>query len=145
MKKIREFAVTIFLGVTVPGLSPACSVDIAYTHFGIYQPFDSAPLDTTGVIAITCPVATNYIIRLDAGSSPTGYYPRKLVSTGASSLDYNLYIDISRSRIWGDGLDGTYAQAGFGTGNLAIYGRIPGSQNVKDGVYIDTIGVLVEY
>ena len=65
------------------------------------------------------------------------------MAKGPATLAYNLYVDASHTRVWGDGTGNTQTQTGMG--NLVIYGRIPGQQNVPAGLYTDRVMVIVEW
>lgn len=144
MKKISRFAGIVLLGIS--GAAAAeCSINVTGASFGLYLPFD-APTDSSGDITINCTSDITYNIKLDAGNAAS-FFPRQLKS-GAATLEYNLYRDVSYNEVWGDGMGGTYTRTGSGTGSaetLRIYGRIPTNQNVAEGIYTDTVGVLVEY
>ncbi|MBB3047521.1 spore coat protein U-like protein [Litorivivens lipolytica] len=72
------------------------------------------------------------------------------MSSGANSLNYNLYTDPTYLTVWGDGNGGTATVPGaIGVLLLPIdhvvYGRIPAGQNSAAGNYSDTISVTVTY
>jgi len=71
-------------------------------------------------------------------------------------LGYNLFVDLARSRLWGDGTGGTSLASGaftVGPGakngikelRHAIYGRIPALQDAPPGAYADTIVVTLTF
>ena len=67
-------------------------------------------------------------------------------------LNYNLYADLTRLLVWGDGSAGTvkvsntYLITLLGvTANHSVYGRIASRQNVAVGAYTDTITATVDY
>jgi spore coat protein U-like protein len=69
---------------------------------------------------------------------------------GTDRLFYNLYRDAARTTIWGDGTNGTQSYFIGNPANnqdisVAIFGRIPASQNVKVGAYTDTITVTLSF
>ncbi|HEY0721014.1 MAG TPA: spore coat U domain-containing protein [Gammaproteobacteria bacterium] len=145
MNKISRLAGIVLLGCS--GAAAAeCSINVTGTNFGLYQPFDYAPTDSSGDITINCSPDITYNIKLDTGNA-VSFIPRQLKS-GTATLEYNLYRDVSYNEVWGDGMGGTYTRSGPGTGSneiLKIFGRIPTGQNVAEGIYTDTVGVLVEY
>lgn len=125
-----------------------CSATTLGVAFGGYDPFSGASVDSTGTVTVTCLVINSYSVALSRGSSGS-YSPRTLVS-GGNALDYNLFLNSSRSTIWGDGTGGTGVISGsigllLLPNNHTIYGRIPGGQNPAAGSYADTITVTVTY
>jgi len=131
----------------------ACTVAANPTSFGVYDSAAALPLDATGNVAVTCSGLVglySYTIQLDAGSSGS-YLSRQMFSVG-NTLNYNLYSDVTRLIVWGDGTGGTATVSGIinvilfpVTNNHAVYGRIPTLQNVPAGSYVDTITVTVNY
>jgi spore coat protein U-like protein len=71
------------------------------------------------------------------------------MQSGGSTLDYNLYLDASRSSVWGDGTGGTttyQATALIETNTtVTIFGRIFGAQNAAVGTYSDSLVVTISY
>jgi spore coat protein U-like protein len=66
-----------------------------------------------------------------------------LSAQGTATLAYNLYVDATYTRVWGDGTGNTQTQTGIG--NLVIYGRILGQQPVPIGLYTDRVTIIVEW
>lgn len=113
--------------------------------FGTYDPFSLTPLDAAGSISYLCLPATSAVVTLSRGSAPT-FVPRQM-RQGAEVLQYNLYLDASRTMIWGDGTGGTSSQ---GSGfvlyeRLSVYGRIFPRQNAAAGSYSDNVMVTVDF
>ncbi|MCX7982833.1 MAG: spore coat U domain-containing protein [Syntrophales bacterium] len=127
----------------------ACTVSTTGIAFGNYSPIDITPVDSQGIITITC--NTNERTTTAIGPSPNsgGFNPRKMKQTGGSELlNYNLYTDASRSTIWGDGTGGTRTvtqRVNRTTVNLTVYGRIPAGQDVSVGQYSDILVITVNY
>jgi len=126
-----------------------CTVTGTAINFGSYDTFAASPLDADGDIGITCKESIAYTIRLDPGQKlDGGFNPRKMRSSNGYILNYNLYIDTARTKIWGNGTGSTITQSGVGTGKrelFTVYGRIPGRQNVAVGAYSDRISITVEW
>jgi spore coat protein U-like protein len=130
--------------------SAACTVSVtAGVAFGGYDVFGTSPVDSAGQVRWTCDFLTFPAVRitLSRGGNTT-FLPRRM-SSGANRLDYNLYLDAARTRVWGDGSPGTelYSQQfwGFGTITVSIYGRIPAAQNAAVGAYTDNVMVVINY
>ena len=68
------------------------------------------------------------------------------MASGGIDSDYNLYVDPTYTRIWGDGATNTIIQnASPGTNTITIYGQITGGQRVPVGMYQDLIVISVEW
>jgi len=124
--------------------------------FGNYNPFNSSPVDTTGVLNVSCTsliigALVNYTVSLDSGSY--GSFATRKMGNGAYRLDYNIYTDATYTTIWGDGTSGTSTNSGSCTivlggncnQNFTAYASVPARQNAAVGNYSDTITVTVNY
>jgi len=119
---------------------------------GDFNPLANANSDSTGSVSITCTgsATATYTIAVSAGTGT--YLNRKLIS-GSQLLSYNVYIDNTRTTIWGDGSSGTSlisgnitATSGGTTHSSTVYGRIPsGQQTASVGLYSDILTVTVTY
>lgn len=144
--------------------APACTVSATPVSFGAYDHLNLLPNDSSGTLTVECQevgmltldTLVNYTIELDTGGAAS-YLPRAMTNAG-DTLDYNLYTDISRSAIWGDGTGGTFTVMNSllvpgcvlmvcptVSQNETVYGRIPASQIIPGGSYTDTITVTVDY
>ena len=113
---------------------------------GGYDAIGSAPLHGNGQVTVTC--SQPAIVRLGPGQHSDGTFsPRKMrMVSGGVTLDYNLYVDPTYTRIWGDGSTSTFIlNASPGTNTLTIYGQITGGQRVPTGMYQDLIVISVEW
>ena len=75
-------------------------------------------------------------------SEGSGTHAQRVMSSGAHTLNYNLYTEADRGIVWGDTTSGTARVSGTGVGvsvNHAVYGRIPALQNVHAGSYSDIV------
>jgi spore coat protein U-like protein len=147
------------LGALMPAASQAalesCSVSATSVAFGAYDPLNASPAISAGTVSVTCTVSLIALlwtvdIKLSAGGS--GSFATRRMTSGASQLDYNLYLNSARTTIWGDGTGGSsYASpltplaVGTTTQNFPVYGRIPAGQDRSAGAYTDTIVVTIEY
>lgn len=134
-----------------------CSASAQAASFGTYDPNASGSDDTAGQVTVSCSTLSAgkqtvaYQINLSAGGG--GNLANRRMSSGVNKLSYNLYIDNARQRIWGDGTgsssvvsdSGSIALLGGLTRNYPVYARIPAKQNVRAGIYVDTITVSVIY
>ncbi|HXS20313.1 MAG TPA: spore coat protein U domain-containing protein, partial [Steroidobacteraceae bacterium] len=84
-----------------------------------------------------------YTVSMSAGS---GTLTSRVMKSGGSQLDYNLYTNSTHTTIWGDGTSGTVKVSATSLGaTYTVYGLIPALQNVPVGSYSDTVTVTVTY
>jgi spore coat protein U domain-containing protein, fimbrial subunit CupE1/2/3/6 len=129
----------------------ACTVSVSSgVTFGAYNVFDSAPLDSTGQISYRCTPRGSHPavqITITRGSSPT--WTSRQLTKGSDILQYNIFRDMARTQVWGDGTSGTSAYVGTypGSGQVSIslYGRIPPLQDAAVGTYGDTVTVVINF
>lgn len=162
----RRLAALLVLAATLPAgagstsdtfqvtatVSSACTVSGTVLDFGsgINPLTASVPVDASSTLTVRCTNTTPYAVALDAGlyaASATTFSDRKMAS-GANRLAYQLYLDASRSTVWGDGSSSTQTHGGTGTGSnqsVTIYGRVAALTGVVPGSYADTVTVTVSY
>lgn len=139
---------TAALLIAVSAAEAACTITTTAVSFGSYNVFAGSADDGTGQITYRCtgPRPPLVTIHLDKGGSPS-FTPRQM-RKGSEALNYNLYLDSTRSTIWGDGTGGTqvYSQANPPNGRnilLSVFGRIPASQDVSAGTYSATVTATI--
>jgi spore coat protein U-like protein len=137
-----------------------CTVSAVGVNFGIYDPSITTPDDSVGEITVTCThlsgpsINVRYTVTLSTGGSGS-FSPRQLRS-GPGTLGYNLWSDLARASVWGNGSAGTVIvtgalRVGPGAGNRVrsalhpIYGRIPALQDAQEGDYVDSIVATLTY
>lgn len=132
-------------------VSTACNVSGSTLSFGTaINPIGTVPVDATSTLTIECTAATPYSVSLSAGlnaGGATNFASRKMVN-GAYALGYQLYVDNTRSSVWGNGTAGSVVYSGNGTGgvqSVTIYGRLPSLTGTVPGTYTDTVTVTVTY
>ena len=135
-----------------------CSASTSEVSFGTYIEIDGNVRDTISRLRITCTGAkgteVKYTISL-TGSSGPGVV--RTMNRGKNALVYNLYMDRTRRRIWGDGRNGTATVSDSMVldstsscfRDYTIYGRISSARTGGPveyaEAYADTIYVLVSY
>lgn len=126
----------------------ACTISTTAVSFGSYNVFSASPDDGTGQITYRCtaPRPPLVTIQLDKGGAPS-FNPRQM-RMGSEVLNYNLYLDSTRSTIWGDGTGGSqaYSQSSPQPNqniNVSVYGRIPAGQDVSAGNYSATVTATI--
>jgi len=138
---------TTNFGVTAT-VAGSCTLSTVPTlAFGTYDPTSGSNLDASTSITTTCTNTTPYNIGLDAGTASGATVSSRKMTSGGSTLSYNLYRDSARTQNWGNtvGTD-TLALTGSGAAQSAtVYGRIPAGTPANIGSYSDTVMVTVSY
>lgn len=136
-------AALLALALSATRAAGACTVTVAPPAFGAYDPFDPLPSDAWGEIAVQCPAPAAYEIALGPGA---GTIDARRLHAGTDALAYNLYIDATRTLIWGDGSGVSQTVSGLAQDAVhPLYGRIAAGQMVPAGTYADAITVTVTY
>ena len=127
----------------------ACTISATSVNFGTYNVFSGSDVDSTGTVTYRCNgSAHNITVGLTQGASAT-FNPRRM-QKGAEVLNYNLFVDASRTSIWGDGTSGTsvyqIANPPNNTNvNLTVYGRVQAGQDVSAGSFSDTVTAVINF
>jgi len=127
----------------------ACTISATSVNFGTYNVFNGSNVDSTGTVTYRCNgSAHNITVGLTQGASAT-FNPRQL-QNGAEALTYNLFLDASRSTIWGDGTSGTSVHQGGNPPNntnvnVTVYGRVWAGQDVSAGAFSDTVTAVINF
>lgn len=133
-----------------------CSVAVGNVAFGGYDVFSPVNLDSTGLLVVTCQRAggpANSTLAIAIGTSASsGLVANRRMQPGSGSdfLRYNLFRDAARTAVWGNtaGVD-TLVQAisvpnnGSAQVSATIFGRIPAGQDVRAGIYTDSVMITV--
>lgn len=144
MAKATLIALTLLWMSRVHFLN-ACSVSASDLNFGTYNPADSSNNDSTFTLTVSCNESATYSISL---SKPVG--SRVMVGAGDDSLIYNIYTDMNRQNVWGDGTGGTHTVDDSISPPdtykvYTFYGRLIAGQDKSSGTYSDTLTVTVTY
>jgi len=124
--------------------------------FGTYNPGQTTATTATATITLSCTGSLlgalgpsylpPYTMSLSTGG---GTFAQRLMTTGSTTLKYQIYTSSAYSTVWGDGTGGTSTVAGGNDGNqsesVTAYGSIPPGQYVKPGSYTDTITATITY
>ncbi len=136
--------------------SCTCSVDAPEITFGDYNPKSVLHVDSVASVDVECTgtlvgLLITYEVEISAGGS--GDQMAREMSSGGSALAYNLYTDLLRTIVWGDGSGGSGTVSGghlFSilvplTVNYPIYARAFAGQSVASGAYADSLVATVIY
>ena len=127
----------------------ACTISATSVNFGSYNVFNGSDTDSTGTLTYRCNgSAHNITIGLTQGASAS--FNQRQMQKGSESLTYNLFVDASRTNIWGDGTSGTsvYSIANPPNNtnvNLTVYGRVNAGQDVSAGSFSDTVTAVINF
>ncbi|WP_394777378.1 spore coat U domain-containing protein [Undibacterium sp.] len=137
-------------GITVS----LCGASATGVAFGSYNPLSPVDTDSNGTITFGCIAAGvgTFTYTISIGAS-NGTVAGRQLKSGANLISYNLYQDMNRTQIWGDGTSGTsvfpanvaVAVVGLFSNTYTVFGRIPALQNKPSGSYADTVTVTVTF
>jgi spore coat protein U-like protein len=119
--------------------------------FGAYDVFSAAQDDAVGSLTYRCNGRSASPITIDLSTGGSGTYaPRRMTRAGVETLDYNLYLDATRTQIWGNATGGTLRYGPLDPPDntnvlVNIYGRIPAGQDKSAGNYTDTIVATINF
>ncbi len=133
------------LTVTATVLS-SCALEGGTLDFGTYISGQSEALDATGRISyVNC--SGRLTFELDGGS--TGNVGSRRMNGPDATLSYQIYRSAARSSVWGTGGDAFVLPLPEGSnpasGDLVVYGRIPGGQSVPGGSYTDIVNITLTF
>ena len=132
--------------------------------FGVYDPVEDAPLDVQGRISYRCGNKASVsavprtvrqdprgslVVQITLSTGMSGRFDRYM-RAGIDRLNYNLYLDGTRTRIWGDGTSGTEiysakAQPNNKVVTVPVFGRVFPQQDVAAGTYLDQLIVTLDF
>ncbi len=131
-------------GVTA-SFENSCYITASELDFGPVVP-PQTPIRRTASVRVQCPAGTVWKLGLDDGLHFDGSM-RRMAGAGGF-VKYQLYLDDSRSRVWGNDegsmAGGTTNSSGSAI-SLTIYGQVPAQADVLAGAYADTIIATLYY
>jgi spore coat protein U-like protein len=144
------------LTLLAPGIAHGqrCTVSATGVAFGTYVPTSSRPTDNAGAVAVSCNRQLRDLqisIALNPGQNSGGAFRNRQMRARLSFLQYQLYVNPSRTVIWGDGSAGTSTVNDVmcrrcPPATYPVYGRLPGRQLfAAPGSYTDVITVIVTF
>lgn len=147
-----------------PVRAATCTLNATNINFGSYDPTSSAAVTANGNISFRCTgtdPGDTVTVMLSTGTS--GTYTNRTLVLGTQTLNYNIYADSGYTAILGNGTGGSYylyacygigsgspcrASGGYPSGTTfvgAMYGQLPGGQDVGAGTYTDTLTVTLTF
>jgi len=144
MRAVAMIAVACLL-VPAAARAASCQNLSAMLTFGPtpYNVYSATDTTQVGSISYKCPQPLSPVVSLSA-SANGAYRPRQMTS-GANTLNYDLYSDAAMTTLWGVGADSRPVPAGGGTTTVPLYGRIFALQDAAVGSYSDTIVVTFNF
>jgi spore coat protein U-like protein len=137
----------------------SCTVTATAMAFGTYDPVSATPRDSSADVQVDCNGngnQTSVSITFDAGTY--GTYANRAMAQGADRLFYNLYVDASRTTVFGNGTSVScttgVSSPGCVGGNPAggalratrtVFGRMPTGQDVASGPYSDAVRITITF
>lgn len=124
-----------------------CTFSTSGLAFGVYDPTDPAPLDSTATLTWDCPGGSGAGVLIEISPGLSGDGTSRALAWGAERLRYDLFLDAPRTRVWGDGRTrgalGPLAPASVnGAWVGTVFGRVFAGQNVAaGGPYDDVVQV----
>jgi len=135
---------TSTLGVRVV-VQPSCSVSGATLDFGSYTSGQAGDLGGFTQIAYSHCAPGQLRFQLDGGSSGSTT-ARKLGNGSGGQLNYGIFRDSARAQNFGQGTDARLLTVDVsGSGNVSVYGKIPGGQVAAAGTYTDTVVITMDF
>ena len=151
MKKVLAL---IFISLQLSAVT--CEIkSVTDIPFGAYDVFNFNDLDAQNKVVVRCKDSQAQTIsvqvQLSTGNG-NSYTPRSM-SNGSDTLNYNLYRNSNRTKVFGDGTSGTYTVTKklklkankWKRFRKKIFGQIPAQQDVEVGLYTDTVVVTIVY
>ena len=150
---MRRAACAIVVGLVLHARAAAaasCFLDAtAPVAFDKYDVFAGADLDFAGSVTLRCLLSLS--VTIDIGPGYGSYNARSMKHTTlvGPTLNYNVYVDAARTKIWGNASSGNFhfgpTLALVASVVIPIYGRIPARQDATAGDYADTLVITLNY
>lgn len=143
VRGIAWFAALV-MGAAIPTVRAAeCALGVIGVAFGDYDFLSPQDLEGAGTITVQCDSDTSYTIAMSPGA---GSYETRRMMSGEHPLNYNLYTDVPRTIVWGDGSGGTQTIGGSDANHAySVYAKVPAGQNPYVGTYTDNITVTLTF
>ena len=143
--RFAPIAAALWLFAPAAARAASCQQITATLTFGptAYNVYSAADTTQAGTITYKCPPPLAPVVSLSA-SANGAYRPRQMTS-GANTLNYEVYFDPAMTLVWGVGADSKAVASGGGTTTVQMYGRIFAQQDAAVGSYSDTITVTFNF
>jgi spore coat protein U-like protein len=136
------------------GGGASCALSATPLVFGQYVPYRSLPADFTATITLICTSSGNAPVPIlgSLSLSGAGAPSDRELTDGPARLRYQLFLDPSRTTLWGEGgsgarpISGTVGPAAPFREALTVYGRLLARQSdATVGAYTGQIVAILTY
>jgi spore coat protein U-like protein len=130
------------------GAAVTCSVTLTGLAFGV---FAGAQLDSTATVTVNCSGiggGASHPYTMAANGGGGGNISARRMVNGANQLGYQIYTNVGRTTVWGNGTTGSTVAGSSTNGVNGVFtanGRIPAAATPLPGAYTDTVTVTVTY
>jgi spore coat protein U-like protein len=124
----------------------SCSISTSPVDFGNYSAL-SGVANAQGSVTVTCSNCSGTSVALDYGKNVGAGNQPRMTDNGTNYLSYKLYSDSAFQTPWsGTSVPITPSTSPTPTAQvLAVYGQMPGAQNVPPGSYSDIVVATVNF
>ena len=136
-----------------------CSVVSAVLNFGSYDGLAPAATLSPGLVRVSCTkdaaLLTEVVtVTLQLMSSTPGSAASRKLDSGPSELSFDIFTDLLRTRLWGDGTTGTFTITGLialtavnatQVVEFPVYGRIPTRLASPAGAYTGQFMITLRF
>ena len=138
----------LFTALSATSWGSSCSINVIDAALGSYDPLvNTAGITVMGQLPVTCPKGTTLMISAAASQVTNSINVRQMRNSRSNTINYQLYTDVKRSIIFGNGSAGNQKLSATSTGGLQIvyfYVHVPGQQFVGGGIYEDFVSITIE-
>lgn len=123
----------------------ACTVTAATLAFGEIDPTQESTQQ--GTVEVNCLTDTSLGIKLGKGQNNTAGNAREMIHSDGTELPYLLYTDSFGGTAWTDTeVRNVIVDTEVpGSGDVPVFGTIPGVFNLSDGLYTDDVLITLVF
>lgn len=143
--RLAPIAAALCLFAPAAARAASCTSIGATLAFGPtpYNVYNVADTTQAGTVTYKCPPPLAPVVSLSA-SANGAYRPRQMTS-GANTLNYEIYFDAGMTVVWGVGVDSQPVPSAGGVTTVQMFGRIFAQQDAAVGTYSDTLTVTFNF
>lgn len=120
-----------------------CTLTGGNLDFGSYVSGQTANLDAIGKIGYA---NCNGLLTFELDGGQSGNVNARTLRVNGNSLNYQIFRNSVRNAVWGQGASALQLQLlQPQTGQVDVYGRIPGGQAVPGGSYVDIVNITLTF